>query len=142
MPCLRQTSATVRPLARSRSASRSRRTIWSAVRRLLMSPSWTYPIRIRTLITGGPNSGGQTKDTLEGRSRFREVIALSGDGCHALTASGGADHTLRYWDLVSGHCKRVVQGHTGPVLALALSGDGRRAVSGSWDYTLRWWDLE
>src|SRR5262249_23854861 len=60
MPCLRQTSATVRPLARSRSASRSRRTIWSAVRRLLMSPSWTYPIRIRTLITGGPNSGGQT----------------------------------------------------------------------------------
>src|SRR6516164_519029 len=44
MPSLRHTSAIVRPLARSRSASRSRRTIWSAVRRLLMSPSWTYSI--------------------------------------------------------------------------------------------------
>src|SRR5215831_14744274 len=59
MPSLRQTSATVRPLARSRSASRSRRPICSAVRRLLMSPSWTYPIRIRTLITAGPDFGEQ-----------------------------------------------------------------------------------
>jgi hypothetical protein len=32
----------VRPLARSRSASRSSRTIWSAVRRLLMRPYGTY----------------------------------------------------------------------------------------------------
>src|SRR5262249_24124718 len=36
-------------------------TICAAVRRLLMSPSWTYPIRIRTLITGGPTFGGQTR---------------------------------------------------------------------------------
>src|ERR1041384_7619421 len=59
MPNLRQTSATVRPLARSRSASRSRRAIWSAVRRLLMRPSWTYPIQIGTLTTGGPVFGEQ-----------------------------------------------------------------------------------
>src|SRR5262249_11212122 len=44
MPSLRHTSPTVRPLARARSASRSRRAIWSAVRRLLMSPSLTYAV--------------------------------------------------------------------------------------------------
>src|SRR5262245_32550706 len=59
MPNLRQMSATERPLARSRSASRRRRRICSAVRRLPMSPSWTYPIRIGTLITAGPDFGEQ-----------------------------------------------------------------------------------
>src|ERR1700682_3717481 len=70
MPSLRQTSATVSPLARSRLASRSSRPICSAVRRLLMSPSWTYSIRIRTLITAGPTFGGQTKDKAELRQRL------------------------------------------------------------------------
>jgi WD40 repeat protein len=37
---------------------------------------------------------------------------------------------------------RTLQGHTKPVLAVALSSDGRRAVSGSSDKTLRVWDLE
>src|SRR5262245_49078516 len=41
MPIFRQTSPIVNPLARSRSASRSTRATSSAVRRFLMSPSWT-----------------------------------------------------------------------------------------------------
>ena len=41
MPCLRQMSETVSPLARSRSASRSNRVISSAVHRLLYEvPPW------------------------------------------------------------------------------------------------------
>jgi hypothetical protein len=64
MPSLRQTSATVSPLARSRWASRSSRPICSAFRRLLMSPSRTYPIRSRTLIPPGPDFGEQTKSSI------------------------------------------------------------------------------
>src|SRR5690348_10333020 len=59
MPCLRQTSATERPRARSRSASRRSLLICSAVLRLLMGPSWTHPILKRTLITAGPHFGEQ-----------------------------------------------------------------------------------
>ena len=34
------------------------------------------------------------------------------------------------------------QGDSAPVLAVAVSGDGRRAVSGSRDGTVRVWDVE
>jgi WD40 repeat protein len=66
-------------------------------------------------------------------------VALGGDGRHAL--SGSDDRTVRWWDLETGACRHVLQGHTGGVNAVALSGDGRHALSGSGDRTLRWWDL-
>jgi hypothetical protein len=47
----------------------------------------------------------------------------------ALTAAGGPE-------------RRVLEGHTGWVWAVALTADGKRAVSGSDDHTLRVWDLE
>jgi WD40 repeat protein len=37
--------------------------------------------------------------------------------------------------------RRVLSGHDGWVLAVALSADGRHALSGSNDKTLRWWDV-
>src|SRR5262245_23178762 len=73
MPCLRQTSATVSPLARSRSASRSSRTICSAVRRLAMSPSWTYPIQLGLPFHLDQLSGGRPEDF------GREVIPAVAD---------------------------------------------------------------
>jgi WD40 repeat protein len=38
--------------------------------------------------------------------------------------------------------RRVLEGHTASVFAVALSADGKRAVSGSVDKTLRVWDLD
>jgi WD40 repeat protein len=37
---------------------------------------------------------------------------------------------------------RTVQGHSGPVWAVAATPDGRQAISGSDDKTLKLWDLE
>lgn len=39
-------------------------------------------------------------------------------------------------------CTAVLKGHTGAILGIAISADGRRAVSGSFDNTVRVWDLE
>ena len=79
------------------------------------------------------------------------AVAVTPDGRRAVSASW--DDTLRVWDLESGQKIRTLVDHTvwahsvvvtleGPVLAVAVTADGRRAVSGSYDNTLRLWDLE
>ena len=43
--------------------------------------------------------------------------------------------TARLWDLTAKEPEktaRVLSGHTGPVVAVAVSGDGRWLVTGSW----------
>ena len=37
---------------------------------------------------------------------------------------------------------KVLEGHTGPVLAVAISTDGAKIVSGSEDKTMRVWSVE
>src|SRR5271157_3576789 len=77
MPCLRQTSGTVRPLARSRSASRRRRWICSAVRRLPMNPSLDSD---GTSITTGPNYGEPLTPAFDAmRERKDTLIKMLGD---------------------------------------------------------------
>jgi WD40 repeat protein len=48
------------------------------------------------------------------------------------------------WDLETGECVRVLEGHTGSVSAVSITPDGRKAVSGGSvpDDTIRLWDLE
>jgi WD40 repeat protein len=48
---------------------------------------------------------------------------------------------IKVWDLEAGEERDILCGHTGPVRALALSGDGKRLVSGSYDRTVKVWDL-
>jgi hypothetical protein len=55
--------------------------------------------------------------------------------------SASDDRTLRLWDLTTGACVRTLEGHSGPVRAVALTGDGRHAMSGSLDGTVQLWDL-
>jgi WD40 repeat protein len=64
-------------------------------------------------------------------------VSLSADGRRAL--SGGADGTLRLWDLAAGRELRVLVGAGPEVRAVALSGDGRLALSAS-GATLKLWD--
>jgi small GTP-binding protein len=67
--------------------------------------------------------------------------AFAPDGERAL--SGGADNALRLWDLGTGRCLHVFEGHTGAVGGVAWGKDQRSALScSSHDRTLRLWDLK
>ena len=63
------------------------------------------------------------------------AVALTPDGRQALTAS--EDFTARVWDIMSGTCERVLEGHTGWVVGVAISPDGSHAVTASHDGTAR-----
>jgi small GTP-binding protein len=67
-------------------------------------------------------------------------VAWSPDGRRAL--SGANDNTVRLWDVETGRCTRLLEGHTDRVLSVAWSPDGRRALSGADDKTVRLWDVE
>jgi small GTP-binding protein len=67
-------------------------------------------------------------------------VAVSADGTRAL--SGGDDCTCRLWDLGTGNCLRVLEGHASYVWSVAVSKNGRWALSGSFDRTVRLWDIQ
>jgi WD40 repeat protein len=83
---------------------------------------------------------GQTIRPLEGHSGSVWAVAVTPDGCRAVSASG--DRTLRLWDLESSQTLRTFEGHAKTLWAVVITPDGRRAVSASDDQTLRLWDLE
>jgi WD40 repeat protein len=58
------------------------------------------------------------------------------------TLTGGEDTTIRLWDLETGRCECILEGHSAPVYSLVWSADNRRALSGSADGTLRLWNVE
>jgi WD40 repeat protein len=66
-------------------------------------------------------------------------FAITLDGRRALAADR---KDVALWDLDTGRCLRKLGGHTGEVVAVAITPDGRRGVSASADETLRHWDLE
>ncbi|HJQ70066.1 MAG TPA: TIR domain-containing protein [Blastocatellia bacterium] len=88
----------------------------------------------------------------EGKERFAErnlqldyhgeifAYAFSSDGKRALTGSFGT--AVRLWDVETGRCLQVLEGHRDSVYSVALSGDQRLALSGSVDGTVRLWDVE
>ncbi|MBM3728907.1 MAG: hypothetical protein FJW40_26210, partial [Acidobacteria bacterium] len=67
-------------------------------------------------------------------------VAWSPDGQRAL--SGSDDKTVRLWEVETGRCERVLEGHTAIVGSVAWSPDGQRALSGSADSTVRLWEVE
>ncbi len=90
----------------------------------------------RELAGPGVRAGLQdawTQHILTGHAK--SVVAVSADGRIAL--SGGADGTLRVWDVASGACVHTLAGDP----PLAVSADGRIAIFAGSDTTLRVWDL-
>src|SRR5205807_1052281 len=50
-------------------------------------------------------------------------------------------HTIRLWEVSTGQCLNVLQGHAEWVRSVAFSPDGHLLVSGSNDHTIRLWDV-
>jgi WD40 repeat protein/uncharacterized caspase-like protein len=55
-------------------------------------------------------------------------------------ASGGADNTVRLWDVESGSELRALVGHTNWIKSLAISHNANKLASGSNDRTIRVWE--
>jgi len=56
--------------------------------------------------------------------------------------SGGADGTLRWWDVESEECVAMREAHQGAIRALQVSPDGKSLASCGEDGAIRIWDLE
>jgi WD40 repeat protein len=83
---------------------------------------------------------GRVLHRVAGHAGDVNALAFSPDG--RWLATGGADRTVRLWDLAAGAATRVLRGHLDRVQAVAFSPDGRRVASGATDGTLRLWDVD
>ena len=61
------------------------------------------------------------------------------DGLVVISAAGLEDAAIHIWDITSGQCRHILNGHTWSINSLATIGD--RLFSGSSDGTVRIWDL-
>jgi len=69
--------------------------------------------------------------------------AFSPDGKRALTCMiDSSDKTVWMWDVETGQCLRIFEGHTNNITCLSWSNNQRHALSGSDDNTVRLWDIE
>jgi WD40 repeat protein len=69
-----------------------------------------------------------------------ESVAFSPDGSRL--ASGGLDGRVRLWEVSTGQCLEVLEGHRGRVWSVAFSPDGKLVASGSADRTIQVWQLD
>lgn len=82
--------------------------------------------------------GQETLRNLTGHVGAVRYIALSPDG--RILASGGADHTLRLWNMENGKCLAVFDLGS-RVQALAFSPDGLRLAVATMDTTIKLWSV-
>ena len=85
-----------------------------------------YPLSLLQLVTShdGPVTGG----------------AFTPDGTKFV--SGGADNTLRMWQVTDGSALRAWAGHDAAVSSVSVMADGKTIVSGSLDKTVRLWPVD
>jgi small GTP-binding protein len=71
----------------------------------------------------------------------RTIVAFSFSPDRKRAITGSMDNIVRLWDVETGRCLRVLEGHTAYVRAIAWSADQRRALSGDRSGGIRVWDL-
>jgi cytochrome c len=82
------------------------------------------------------------------RNAAEQVLRFHADAVNAVVllrdgraATAGADGRIAIWTSGKAQPDAVLEGHTAPIAALALSPDGATLASASWDYTVRLWPL-
>jgi serine/threonine protein kinase len=76
--------------------------------------------------------------TLSAHRDWVQAVAFSADG--KWLASGGADRSIRIWDIEKSVVLGTLRGHEGAVNALAYSSDGKWLASAGDDGVVRLWD--
>jgi len=56
--------------------------------------------------------------------------------------SVGSDGSMRWWDVPSGECVAIRQGHQGAIQSLSVNSDGRRLASCGDDRAIHIWNIE
>ncbi|MBF0565137.1 MAG: serine/threonine protein kinase [Nitrospirae bacterium] len=79
--------------------------------------------------------------TFEGHSGLVSAAQFCPDSSKVISA-GTEDKTVRVWDVASGTCIFVLEGHEDWVTAISIARDGKLALTSSNDGTLRAWDLK
>ncbi|GAA6011667.1 hypothetical protein JCM11491_004726 [Sporobolomyces phaffii] len=71
------------------------------------------------------------------RHAIRAVAAVG-----RTVVSGSYDHNVRVWDLLTGECRHVLEGHSQKVYSVVLDHHRGRCASGSMDGTVKVWSTE
>jgi COMPASS component SWD3 len=58
-----------------------------------------------------------------------------------IVVSGSQDETVRYWDVRSGKCLRIITAHSETVTSVSFSRDGTLILSSGYDGVARIWDV-
>jgi cytochrome c len=82
------------------------------------------------------------------RNAAEQVLRFHADAVNAVVwlrdgraATAGADGRIAIWTSGKAEPDALLEGHTAPIVALAVSPDGATLASGSWDQTVRLWPL-
>ncbi|MBX7150177.1 WD40 repeat domain-containing protein [bacterium] len=99
-----------------------------------------------TSISAGPSAEIKKFSTGEEIKMFANheflCFAIAFDARQTRVATGGYDRKIHVWSFPESRFEQTFLGHSGNIMALCFSKDGRYLASSAFDKTLRVWDLE